>query len=108
VQHIYEKELEELPRNGEYCSTKEVAMAANVLNCEIISHYPEVGTAHKDLNRRFIPEEADFSPAHIVWSYSDVNRHGSPNHFVCLLPMAEDDEREDVVTEVDLTEAKDE
>ena len=65
-------------------------MAANVLQCPIIAHYPPGLNPNitKDLHRTMYPLQLSTKPAaHILWTYISKNS-AYPNHFVPLLPAA--------------------
>jgi len=87
----YNKEVNDLLKDGKYMGFFQMSALASVLGCPIVSVYPAKGSvvAQRDLHRVVLPRELRCTtPRFILWSRigDAVAEMWNANHFVVLIP----------------------
>jgi hypothetical protein len=95
VKEIYEKEINQVAKMGEYMGTWQLFALASILKIPIFSAYPKLEnvSVRKDLHRVIMPREMSNNAKFpvVMWSScrDDMREeHWVPNHFCAILPVS--------------------
>ncbi|XP_052097180.1 uncharacterized protein LOC127732148 [Mytilus californianus] len=92
IRRLYEEEVMNSCKNGSWMGIWELLAVSSVLNCELLSVYPDVQTdvvPQTVLHRRILPlkEQHGICSASAAVMWSSTRHDGFINHFVPLLPL---------------------
>lgn len=116
IKTLYEKEVLEIRKSGQYMGLWQIASLANILHRPVVSVCPVYGThtVRNDMHRVFYPLNEEFHenlPFFVMWTTLDgvkqEEKEFALNHFDIMLPMTSTDLDESLLADYSVDDSFD-